>query len=76
MTWNGLQEMAAKVTRDQDIDNGFVFQGDAYEGGVCNGCEYFWFAGGNVLDPEDPSKVIIDSPESAAGLAIERGMIT
>ena len=74
-TWNELQEMAAKVTKDQNIDNGFVFQGDEYEGGVCNGCEYIWSAGGNVLDPKDPTKVIIDSPESAAGLAIERSMI-
>ena len=70
-----MQEMAAKVTKDQNIDNGFVFQGDEYEGGVCNGCEYIWSAGGNILDPEDPSKVIIDTPESAAGLAIEHSMI-
>jgi multiple sugar transport system substrate-binding protein len=32
--------MTARVTRDQGIENGFVFQGDEYEGGVCNGCEY------------------------------------
>ena len=74
-TWTELQEMAAKVMKDQNISNGFVFQGDEYEGGVCNGCEYIWSAGGNILDPDDPSKVIIDTPESAAGLAIERSMI-
>jgi multiple sugar transport system substrate-binding protein len=74
-TWTELQEMAAKVMKDQNIGNGFVFQGDEYEGGVCNGCEYIWSAGGNILDPEDPSKVIIDTPEAAAGLAIERSMI-
>jgi multiple sugar transport system substrate-binding protein len=67
-TWSELQKMAAKVTRDQGIDNGFVFQGDQYEGGVCNGCEYIWSHGGNILDPKDPTKVIIDSPQSAAGL--------
>ena len=69
-TWTELQEMAAKVMKDQGIENGFVFQGDEYEGGVCNGCEYIWSAGGNILDPDDPSKVIIDTPEAAAGLAI------
>jgi len=74
-TWTELQEMSAKVMKDQNIGNGFVFQGDEYEGGVCNGCEYIWSAGGNILDPEDPSKVIIDTPEAAAGLAIERSMI-
>ena len=75
-TWSELQEMAARVTRDQGIENGFVFQGDEYEGGVCNGCEYIRTNGGNILDPEDPTKVIIDSPEAAAGLETERSMIT
>ena len=74
-TWAELQEMAAKVMKDQGTENGFVFQGDEYEGGVCNGCEYIWSYGGNILDPEDPTKVIIDSPEAAAGLAEERSMI-
>ncbi|MBA2714103.1 MAG: ABC transporter substrate-binding protein [Rubrobacteraceae bacterium] len=74
-TWAELQEMAAKVMKDQGIENGFVFQGDEYEGGVCNGCEYIWSYGGNILDPEDPTKVIIDSPEAAAVLAEERSMI-
>ena len=76
VTWTELQEMSAKVTKDQNIDYGFVFQGDEYEGGVCNGCEYIWSHGGNILDPEDPTKVIIDSPESAAGLATEHSMVT
>jgi hypothetical protein len=42
---------------------------------VCNGCEYIWTHGGNILDPEDPTKVVIDSPESVAGLATEHSMI-
>lgn len=74
-TWSQLQEMAEKVAKDEGLDNGFVFQGDQYEGGVCNGCEYIWTNGGNVLDPEDPSKVVIDSPEAAAGLAVEQGIV-
>jgi multiple sugar transport system substrate-binding protein len=74
-TWDELEEMGLKVSKDQGIDNGFVFQGDQYEGGVCNGCEYIWTNGGNVLDPNDPSKVVIDSPEAAAGLATEQGIV-
>ena len=74
-TWDELQEMAAKVMKDEGIDNGFVFQGDEYEGGVCNGLEYIWSHGGEVLDPNDPSKVVIDSPEAAAGLATEHSMV-
>jgi len=74
-TWDEMQEMAVKVAKDQKIDYGFVFQGDQYEGGVCNGLEYIWTNGGNVLDPADPNKVVIDSPEAAAGLAIEQGIV-
>ena len=74
-TWDEMQEMAVKVAKDQKIDYGFVFQGDQYEGGVCNGLEYIWTNGGDVLDPNDPNKVVIDSPEAAAGLAIEQGIV-
>src|SRR5918998_327527 len=74
-TWEELQEMANKVMQDEGIPNGFVFQGAEYEGGVCNGLEYIRTHGGDVLDPNDPSKVIIDSPESATGLATWRSMI-
>jgi multiple sugar transport system substrate-binding protein len=74
-TWDELKEMADKVKQDEGIPNGFVFQGAEYEGGVCNGLEYIRTHGGDVLDPADPSKVIIDSPESAAGLATWRSMV-
>ncbi len=75
-TWAELKEMANKVVQDQGVKYGFVFQGDQYEGGVCNGLEYIWTHGGDVLDPNDPNKVIIDSPEAAAGLATEASMIS
>jgi multiple sugar transport system substrate-binding protein len=74
-TWTELQEMADKVKQDEGIENGFVFQGDQYEGGVCNGLEYIWTHGGDVLDPNDPNKVVIDSPEAAEGLATEHSMV-
>ncbi len=74
-TWEELKEMALKTKQDSGINTGFVFQGANYEGGVCNGCEYIWTHGGNVLDPDDPSRVVIESPESVAGFATERSMI-
>ena len=61
-TWAELEEMGLKTAQDQGIDNAFVFQGDQYEGGVCNGLEYIWTHGGNVLDPADPSKVVSRQP--------------
>src|SRR5215210_2678694 len=75
-TWDELKEMADKVKKDQGIKYGFVFQGDAYEGGVCNGLEYIWQHGGNAVDPNDPNKIVIDSPEAAAGLATEASMLS
>src|SRR5215218_3500968 len=73
-TWPELQEMAMQVSQDTGTKYGFVFQGSEYEGGVCNGCEYIYTHGGNVLDPADPSKVVIDSPEAIAGLTTEQSM--
>ncbi len=71
-TWEELQEMARKVTQDAGIQQGFVFQGGEYEGGVVNGLEYIWNAGGNVLEGD---RIVIDSPESVQGLRTERAMI-
>ncbi len=75
-TWDDLKQMTRKVRSESDTKYGFVFQGARYEGGVCDGCEYIWGHGGNVLDPADPTRVIVDSPQAVAGLATERSMIT
>lgn len=74
-TWDELKEMAERVIRDANLDFGFAFQGANYEGGVCNGLEFIWGHGGDALDPDDPTRVIMDSPEAVAGLAAERSMI-
>ena len=74
-TYDELIEMAKKVQQDEGTKFGFVFQGATYEGGVVDGLEYIWNAGGDVLDPNDATKVVIDSPEAAAGLAAERHFV-
>jgi trehalose/maltose transport system substrate-binding protein len=74
-TWEELKEMALETKRASGTQMGFAFQGAEYEGGVCNGCEYIWTHGGNILDPNDPSKVVVDSPESADGLQTWHSMI-
>ena len=74
-TWDELKEQALKVKQDQGTKFGFVFQGANYEGGTVNGLEYINSHGGQALDPNDASKVTIDSPESAAGLATEHSMV-
>jgi multiple sugar transport system substrate-binding protein len=75
-TWDELKQMTKKVLEDSDVKFGFLFQGARYEGGVCDACEFIWGHGGNVLDPSDPTKVIVDSPQAIAGLETERSMIT
>jgi multiple sugar transport system substrate-binding protein len=72
-TWEELKEMAEKVVQDSGTRYGFLFQGANNETGVCNGLEYIWTHGGEVLDGD---KVIIDSPESVAGLTTEQSMIS
>jgi multiple sugar transport system substrate-binding protein len=73
--WAEMEEMGMKTAKDQGIDNAFVFQGDQYEGGVCNGLEYIWTHGGDVLDPANPDKVVIDSPEAVEGLTTEQNIV-
>jgi multiple sugar transport system substrate-binding protein len=75
-TWDELKQQANKIKQDEGTKFGFVFQGAEYEGGTVNGLEYIWTHGGEVLDPNDASKVIIDSPESVAGLEAQRSMVT
>ena len=75
-TWDELKQMTRKVRRDSDIKFGFLFQGARSEAGVCDACEFIWSHGGNVLDPSDPTKVLVDSPQAIEGLETERSMIT
>src|SRR5215210_7896616 len=75
-TWEELKQMTRSVRRESDIKFGFLFQGARYEGGVCDALEFIWGHGGNILDPKDPTRVIVDSPQAIEGLETERSMIT
>jgi multiple sugar transport system substrate-binding protein len=74
-TWDELKEMALKTAKDTGTKNGFVFQGMNYEGGVCNGCEYIWTHGGEILSEVTGGKVVIDSSEAVAGLETYGSMV-
>jgi multiple sugar transport system substrate-binding protein len=71
-TYSDLYEMAEQVQGESNLRFGYVFQGANYEGGVCNGSEYVWNHGGDILNPEDPTEVVINSPEAIAGLEAYR----
>ena len=72
-TWGEMKEQARKIMRDRGVKFGYVFQGSEDEGGVVDALEHVWNAGGDVLDGD---RVIIDSPEAAAGLEVRRSMIS
>jgi ABC-type glycerol-3-phosphate transport system substrate-binding protein len=74
-SWGEVIDLSHKIVDAGYAEYGMVFQGAEYEGGVCNGCEYIWTAGGNILDEENLSRVVIGSSESAKGLAIERTLV-
>jgi multiple sugar transport system substrate-binding protein len=73
-TWDELKRIALRVKQASGVQHGYVFQGAEYEGGVCNGLEYIWTHGGDVLD--NNNQVIINSNESMRGLRTERSMVT
>ena len=75
-TWDELKEMAVQVSEEAGVQNGFVFQGSNYEGGVCNALEYIWTHGGDVLSEVTGGDVVIDSPEAAAGLETYASMLS
>jgi multiple sugar transport system substrate-binding protein len=75
-TWDELKEQALEIKQTEGIKDGYIFQGSNYEGGTVNGLEFINSFGATVLDPDDASKVVIDSPEAVAGLEMERSMVT
>ncbi len=67
-TFQDLKEQALYIMEKEGIPNGFVWQGDAYEGLTCDFLEFLWGNGGDVLDAQ--GNVVIDSPEAVEALEI------
>lgn len=63
---------AAKAGKEKGIENGIVFQGDQFEGLVCNFLEFAWGAG---ADTGSGGKVVVNSPEAVKGLQFMIDMI-
>ena len=74
-TWEELKEQALKTAQDSGTRNGFIYQGANYEGVVVNATEFIYSHGGAILDANDSSKVVVDSPETVAGLTTMRSMV-
>lgn len=82
MVWSDLYTMAQKVMKAHpELSYGYLFQADAYEGGVVNACEFIWNAGGDLMlgdfsiEPgaaAEPNIVTVNSEETKNGLALAR----
>ncbi len=67
-TWDELSTMARQIRSSGQARYGYLWQGAQYEGLVCNFVEVLYGYGGTVLDPHDPQKVTIASPEAVEAL--------
>jgi multiple sugar transport system substrate-binding protein len=66
-TWDDLTTQAQ--ANASKAKYGYVWQGAQYEGLVCDFAEVLYGYGGRILDPNDPKKVVINSPEGQEALA-------
>ena len=67
-SWDDLKAMAMAAIAGSKTKTGYLWQGAQYEGLVCNFCEVLYGYGGNVLDPNNPKRVTVNSPEGVAAL--------
>jgi multiple sugar transport system substrate-binding protein len=72
-SWEALTSMATSAQRQ--TENGYIWQGAEYEGLVCNFVEVLYGYGGTVLDPSDPKKVVVNSPQAQEALARMAGWV-
>jgi trehalose/maltose transport system substrate-binding protein len=76
-TWAQLGAMAKKIQDGEQATNpnfyGFVYQGNAYEGLVCDSLEWLASSGGGHFI--DGGKVTINNPKAAAMLNLQRSWV-
>ncbi len=86
-TWDELAEAARTVMDGAGTENGFVFQGARYEGGVTNALEFIWSAGGRTwtgqsevagafgMNVSEPNVIVLNSRDSVLGLSKARELV-
>lgn len=66
-TWDDLTTTSQSVSPSK-VKYGYVWQGNQYEGLVCDFVEVLYSYGGSVLDPNDATKVTVNSPSAVQAL--------
>jgi len=67
-TWAELVTMSKDNAGKGGTKYGYLWQGSQYEGLVCDFSEVLHGYGGDVLDPNNAKKVIVNSPEATQAL--------
>jgi multiple sugar transport system substrate-binding protein len=67
-SWAELVTMSKDNAGKGGTKYGYLWQGSQYEGLVCDFAEVLHGYGGNVLDPTDAKKVVVNSPEAVQAL--------
>lgn len=71
-TWQQLETAAIKLGSAHDLA-GYVWQGQQYEGLVCNFLEVLWSCGGDLFDSY--GRPALDSPEAVAAATILKRLV-
>jgi multiple sugar transport system substrate-binding protein len=66
-TWSELVRMVQQV--GNKFAHGYIWQGKHYEGLVCNFVELLSGYGGNILDPHDSKRVVVNNSEARQALS-------
>lgn len=72
-TWGELIQICKDNIGKNGIKNGFVFQGNQYEGFICNALEYINGNGGAILTD---GKITVNTPQVKQGLQYMKDIIT
>jgi multiple sugar transport system substrate-binding protein len=74
-TWQQLETDAAKLVHAGKVKDGFVWEGDAYEGLTCDFMEYLTDAGGTPTNSSFTTATL-NSPASVKAITFMRSLIT
>ena len=74
-SWEEVKDTAVKLVDTGDVDYGFAFQGDVYEGLTCNVTEFVADAGGSLLN-DDLTEPATTSSETKRAFAFMRSLVT
>ena len=74
-SWEEVVETSKALIDTGDVDYGFVFQGNVYEGMTCNAVEFVADAGGRFTD-EDVTESTATSSEARRGLEFMASLVS